>query len=121
MKENEVLKAIRGRRSVIRFSDASVSEEQLEAILEAGRWAPVLLVVAVDAGKDPRHHIEDGAAAGKGSPEEELRSLLLLPRGHRLVAALPAGFPAYEAKASRRTLGEIVHTDRFAGGALAAR
>jgi nitroreductase len=186
MQENEVLKAIRGRRSVIRFSDSPVSEELLEAILEAGRWAPsyinsqpwefivvrdselraraaeilrrvtiswqgfgqapVILVVAVDAGKDPRHHIEDGAAAaqnmalmahslglatfwagvyggteGKGSPEEELRSLLLLPRGHRIVAALPVGFPAYEAKASRRPLGEMVHANRFAGGASAAR
>ena len=40
MKENEVLRAIRNRRSVIRFTDAPVSDEQLETILEAGRWAP---------------------------------------------------------------------------------
>jgi len=40
MKENEVLRAIRGRRSVIRFTDAPVSDEQVDAILEAGRWAP---------------------------------------------------------------------------------
>jgi nitroreductase len=40
MKENEVLRVIRNRRSVIRFTDAPVSDEQLETILEAGRWAP---------------------------------------------------------------------------------
>jgi nitroreductase len=40
MKENEVLQAIRNRRSVVRFTDAPVSDEQLETILEAGRWAP---------------------------------------------------------------------------------
>lgn len=40
MVENEILRATRARRSVIRFADAPVSDEQLEAILEAGRWAP---------------------------------------------------------------------------------
>ena len=40
MKENDVLRAIRGRRSVIRFTDAPVSDEQVDTILEAGRWAP---------------------------------------------------------------------------------
>ncbi len=103
MKENDVLKAIRGRRSVVRFTDAPVSDEQVETILEAGRWAPsyinsqpwefivmrekglrarvaevlkratlswqgfaqapVLIAVAVDPSRDPRHSVEDGAAA----------------------------------------------------------
>lgn len=40
MKENEVLRVIRTRRSVTRFTEAPVSDEQLETILEAGRWAP---------------------------------------------------------------------------------
>ena len=40
MRDNEVLKAIRGRRSVIRFTDQSVTDDELAAILEAGRWAP---------------------------------------------------------------------------------
>ena len=40
MKENEVLRAIRTRRSVTRFTEAAVSDEQLESVLEAGRWAP---------------------------------------------------------------------------------
>ena len=40
MVDNEVLKAIRGRRSVIRFTDRAVSDEEVAAILEAGRWAP---------------------------------------------------------------------------------
>jgi nitroreductase len=40
MHDNEVLKAIRGRRSVIRFTDRQVTEDEVAAILEAGRWAP---------------------------------------------------------------------------------
>jgi nitroreductase len=40
MVDNEVLKAIRGRRSVIRFTDQAVTDEEVAAILEAGRWAP---------------------------------------------------------------------------------
>jgi nitroreductase len=40
MIDNEVLKAIRERRSVVTFEPKTVTEEQLEAILEAGRWAP---------------------------------------------------------------------------------
>jgi len=37
---NEVLKAIRNRRTVRRFKSNSVDEEMLQMILEAGRWAP---------------------------------------------------------------------------------
>ncbi|MCM0754998.1 nitroreductase [Desulfovibrio aminophilus] len=38
--ENPVLTAIRERRSIRRYSADSVSREEIEAILEAGRWAP---------------------------------------------------------------------------------
>jgi nitroreductase len=38
--KNSVLEAIKERRSVVRFNDTPVEEEKLEAILEAGRWAP---------------------------------------------------------------------------------
>jgi len=37
---NDVLKAIRTRRSVRRYTSAPVSREQIETILEAGRFAP---------------------------------------------------------------------------------
>jgi nitroreductase len=40
MIENDILRAAKSRRSVIRFADGPVTDEQLEAILEAGRWAP---------------------------------------------------------------------------------
>ncbi|HAZ27764.1 TPA: hypothetical protein DCY67_03975 [Candidatus Acetothermia bacterium] len=40
MTTNDVLKAISGRRSVLRFEATPVSDGELEAILEAGRWAP---------------------------------------------------------------------------------
>lgn len=38
--ENQVLKAIKGRRSLLRFKPVPVPEEKLQLILEAGRWAP---------------------------------------------------------------------------------
>jgi nitroreductase len=178
MLENQVLKAIRERRSVLRFSEAAVSDELLDAILEAGRWAPsyinsqpwefivvrdaplraqisdilrrvtiswqgfaqapVLIVIAVDAALDPRHHLEDGAAAAQnmaimahslglatfwagileqtdssGSPEDGIRALLGIPRRRRLIAVLPVGVAAYEAKGNRKPLSEIVHRDRW--------
>jgi nitroreductase len=180
MLENEVLKAIRGRRSVLRFSDAAVSDDQLNAILEAGRWAPsyinsqpwgfvvvrdaavrakigsvlkrvtiswqgfaqapVIIVVTVDASLDPRHHVEDGAAAAQnmaimahslglstfwagvlepgdagGTPEDELRQTLGVPRKRRVVAVLPVGVAGYEAKSDRKPMSEIVHRDRYTG------
>lgn len=31
---------IRGRRSIRKFTDESVNKEEIEAVLEAGRWAP---------------------------------------------------------------------------------
>ena len=37
---NDVLKAIRNRRTVRRFKSNPVDEEMLQMILEAGRWAP---------------------------------------------------------------------------------
>jgi len=40
MIDNAVLKAIKERRSNIRFKPDPVSDEQIETILEAGRWAP---------------------------------------------------------------------------------
>jgi len=40
MQENEVLKAIRDRISVFRFQEDPITDEQLDTILEAGRWAP---------------------------------------------------------------------------------
>ncbi|MEW6266859.1 MAG: nitroreductase family protein [Thermodesulfobacteriota bacterium] len=38
--ENQVIEAIRQRRSVRRFTEEPVSPEDLTAVLEAGRWAP---------------------------------------------------------------------------------
>ena len=43
MIKNEVFQAIRNRRSAIRFTSEPVSDEQIETILEAGRWAPSYL------------------------------------------------------------------------------
>lgn len=35
-----VLEAIKNRRSVVRFEETQVKEDNIESILEAGRWAP---------------------------------------------------------------------------------
>lgn len=37
---NDVLQAIRARRSVRQFADKPIAREHVEAVLEAGRWAP---------------------------------------------------------------------------------
>lgn len=37
---NQVLEAIRDRRSSVRFEETPIGEEKIQAILEAGRWAP---------------------------------------------------------------------------------
>lgn len=37
---NPVLDAMKNRRTVARFEDTPIDEEKLQAILEAGRWAP---------------------------------------------------------------------------------
>ena len=38
--DNEVLKAIRERRSIRRFKSEQITDEELAAVLEAGTWAP---------------------------------------------------------------------------------
>ena len=38
--DNEVLKAIRERRSLRRFKGEQVGDDALKAVLEAGTWAP---------------------------------------------------------------------------------
>lgn len=178
MIDNPTLAAIRERRSVRNFTATPVTEEQLEAILEAGRWAPsgrnsqpwvfvvvrdqrvrsdigdilrqrtyawrgfatapVLIVVSVDPKRDPEHFVEDGAAAaqnlclaaqslglssswagvysrrlGKRSVERALKTLLSLPRAHRVIAVVPVGTATREGTISRRPLAEIVHHERF--------
>ena len=37
---NEVMKAIRGRRSIRAYQERKLTREELEAIVEAGTWAP---------------------------------------------------------------------------------
>ena len=37
---NEVLRTIKNRRTIRRFKSDPIEEEKLQAILDAGRWAP---------------------------------------------------------------------------------
>ena len=38
--DNEILKALRERRSIRRYKPEQISDEALQAVLEAGTWAP---------------------------------------------------------------------------------
>ena len=40
MDSNKVLETIKERRSIFKYKDEDVSEEDVNTILEAGRWAP---------------------------------------------------------------------------------
>lgn len=184
---NEVLKAIRERRSVLRFKPEPVPEDKLELILEAGRWAPsyansqpwtfvvirdeetkkrlgalidrialarrgriaisgkgignapVVIAVVVDPWRDPRHFVEAGAVAaqnmalaahsldlasywagvyepggGRRSVEAQVKRILGVPRELHVIALLPIGYPAYQARSERAELADIVRHDRFA-------
>lgn len=92
--------------------------------------APVVIAVVVDQMRDPLHHLEAGAAAtqnmalmahalgyasfwagvaGRGEAEREIKRILGVPRGMRVVALLPLGKPAYEPEPGKRhLLSEIV-------------
>ena len=69
--ENIVLRAIRERRSIYRYSCEPVPDEKVQAILEAGRWAPSwantqpweFIVVKDVTTKEEICDIEDGAVA----------------------------------------------------------
>ncbi|MBC7221995.1 nitroreductase family protein [Candidatus Bipolaricaulota bacterium] len=93
----------------------------------------VVIVVAVDPMKDPRHHVEAGAAATQnmalmahalglasywagiyGEPaEREVRRILGLPRGYRVISILPIGKPAYQGESERADLSELVRYEKF--------
>lgn len=52
--DNEVLKAIRERRSLRRFKGEQVGDDALKAVLEAGTWAPTAFGGPVDRGGTER-------------------------------------------------------------------
>lgn len=96
--------------------------------------APVVIAVVVDPARDPLHHIEAGAVAtqnmalmahalgyasfwagvaGRKEVEREIKRILGIPRGMRVVALLPLGKPAYEPDPGQRLpLAEIVREER---------
>jgi nitroreductase len=64
MSANPVLEAIRERRSVCRFKSDDVGKDHVDAILEAGRWAPSFLnsqpwSVTVVRDKETRHQLRE--------------------------------------------------------------
>lgn len=172
---NEVLKAIRERRSVVTFVPAELEKEAVGKILDAGRWAPswinsqpwrfivvtdkelkrkigeigsrktafsrpawmedaaAVFVVAVDPEKDPYHYVEDGAIAAqnmalaahslgyasyylgiyhsekeKKTAETEVKKLLGVPEGMRIIVILPIGVPERVPETSRKDLDTLV-------------
>lgn len=97
--------------------------------------APVVIVVVVDPARDPLHYLEAGAAATQNMAlmahalgyatfwagvanrevEREIRKVLGVPRGMRVVAVLPVGKPAYSPDPGQRLpLEALVLQERFA-------
>ena len=102
--------------------------------------APVTFVVTVDTKKDPHHYVEDGSAATqnmalaayslglasfwigvfdlsgeRASSEEKVKSLLGIPKEHRVISLLPVGYasPHIEYPKERKPSSEFVHLDMF--------
>jgi nitroreductase len=130
-------KDIRGRISTV-MKRVTIAWEAFES-------APLVLFIVVDPREDPKHFAEDGAAAaqnmslmahalglasfwagvldakgGHGSPEAELREVLKVPPGMRIVAALPVGTAAYKPESSRKPLEGMTHRDQFEGNGISA-
>ena len=83
IKETPILNVIRERRSITQFKPKPISNDQLSAILEAGRWAPSwtntqpwkLIVV-----KDPemRHKMTEIAVTITGTGIEEAQVVIVV-------------------------------------------
>lgn len=72
--DNEILKAIRERRSIRRFKAEQITDEELAAVLEAGTWAPTghgsqdpLIFAVQDAAMCARLRHLNGLAMGTDS------------------------------------------------------
>ncbi|MEA3238678.1 MAG: nitroreductase family protein [Candidatus Bipolaricaulota bacterium] len=61
MQENEVLSAIRDSISIFRFQKVPIPDEQLETILEAGRWAPQSTILTTRWKRDARTYLNSFA------------------------------------------------------------
>ncbi len=102
--------------------------------------APVTFVVTVNTKKDPHHYVEDGSAATqnmalvayslglasfwigvfdlsgeRASSEEKVKTLLGIPKEHRVISLLPVGYasPNIEYPRERKPTSEFVCYDRF--------
>lgn len=108
-------------------------------VFKAGiREAPLCIAVTVDPDEEPYHFIEDGAAAtqnmalaahsvglgscwigifrlkgGKGSSEEKVKSILEIPKTHRVISLLPIGVPKYFEEKNRKPLSQLVYQNKF--------
>ncbi|MBR6209124.1 MAG: nitroreductase [Oscillospiraceae bacterium] len=85
--ENEVLKALKERRSIRKFRETQVSDEQLAAVLEAGTWAPtakgmqIPIIVAVQKEEDRKKLTELNALfAPQSDPYYGAPTILLVLR-----------------------------------------
>jgi nitroreductase len=111
----------------------SGTRRQIAAMTDYGKFiadAPVCIVVFC---KETKYYLEDGSAAtqnvllaawahGLGSCwiagdkkpyAEEIRKLLGVPSGYRLISLLPVGYPAEHPTKEKRNLKEVLHWERF--------
>lgn len=110
------------------------TRKRIADITDYGKFiAEAPLCIAVFC-KDTKYYLEDGSAAveniliaatalglgtcwvagDKKRYADEIRRLLAVPTGHKLVALVPVGYPDEgERRRERRDLKEILHYERF--------
>jgi len=162
----EVLQAIKTRRSIRKYRKDPVPQEELEKVLDAGRWAPSAsnlqpwkfivisdlevkervakslawgiflaeapmgIAVVADPGVS-KHPVEDGSiaaysmllavhAVGLGAcwlnpsaSEEEVKEILGIPKGERLISVISIGYPDEAPSSTRKELKDIIFTNRY--------
>jgi nitroreductase len=160
----DALQAIRARRSIRKYTGASIPRSDLETIVDAGRlaasgnnrqpWDFIVVtdremidklkvasqwmdkaaaIIAVVMDPSSRWWLEDGSAAienmliactalGYGAcwlegytlpREEQLKALLGVPEGKRLLTLIPVGVPAESPSRSKKPLAQVLHWERY--------
>lgn len=109
------------------------TRKQIADMTDYGKFianAPVCVAVFC---KDTKYYLEDGSAAtmaillsawahglgtcwvagDKKAYADRVRQLLGVPDGYKLISLISIGYPAEQPKKKKRSLGEVLHWERF--------
>ena len=110
--------------------------KKLAGIADYGKFIAQAPVCVVTFCKDTKYFLEDGSAAtqnmlvaarslnlgscwvagDKKGYAEEIRALLGVPRGHKLISLIAVGHPAeFPSGTNKRPLKEVLHWERYGG------